>query len=375
MTEALCSITIDFEAIRKNYNLLTVHKKTIMPVVKSDAYGHGVFEVSSALQEEGAKYFAVGTVREAVLLRKSGITGTIVPLLGCMKKEEYELSAVYKICTVVHNVETLDLSLDYDLDIAIKIDTGMGRLGFRAKDMEWVAQKFKGKKARPVMLLSHFSSAYSDDDSEYTEIQASRMKRAVDILKDTYPDILTSFGNSATILAFPEIAGDIVRPGILLYGGNPFYATKQESLGTAFHPAMSLSAPVLSVQKLNKGDRVSYGTSFTAKRDSVVAWIGMGYADGYRINTKANDEFGHGGAQVVIHNTRCPIIGRVTMQMTAIDVTDLVKKHEVTTGQNAYLLNGCENGIRLEELAFWWDTIPYEVTTMLGKNLYRFQDN
>ena len=374
MTEALCSIAIDFEAIRKNYHLLTAHKSTLMPVVKSDAYGHGFIEVSEVLQEEGVNYFAVGTVTEGILLRRAGISGTIVPLLGCTKAEEYELCSRHKITTVVHNKESLEASLAHNMDIAIKVDTGMGRLGFRPKDMEWVAKELQGKKTKPSIMLSHFSSSDSIEDDDYTQTQSVRMNVATNILKNTYPDMLTSLGNSATILAFPELSGDIPRPGILIYGGNPFYNTKREYLAADFEPVMSLTAPVLSVHKLSEGDSLSYGKSFTAKRDSVIAWVAMGYADGYRRNSATNDENGRGGTQIVIHNMRCPVIGRITMQMTAVDVTDLIKKHEVKAGDTACLLNGCENGIKLDELALWWGTIPYEVTTSLGKNLYHFRE-
>lgn len=377
MTEALCTIVIDYDAIRHNYQLLSSYSTPIMPVIKSDAYGHGFIEIADVLKEEGARYLAVGTVTEAVLLRKSGIAPdqiTIVPLLGCTKEKEYELCARYHITNLIHSKESLDAACAFKNAIAIKLDSGMGRMGFRAKDMEWLVGYLKDKNISPSLLISHFSSSDSIELNDYTYQQAERMAKATNILKNHYPNLHTSFGNSATILAFPELVGDIARPGITLYGGNPFYNTAREHLFQNLKPVMSLSTPILTVHSLKTGDSLSYGKSFTAMRNSMIAWIAMGYADGYRRNSAINDVNGKGGTQVVIHDTRCPVIGRINMQMTAVDITDLIKTHEVKAGDIAYILNGCKNGVKIDELAQWWDTTPYEVTTSLGKNLYYFHE-
>lgn len=368
MSESLCSVTIDVNAIKENYRLLATQNKMLMPVVKANAYGHGIVKTSKILQEEGAHHFAVGTVAEAILLRESGIHGMLTPLLGCTKKEDYELSSHHQITTVAHNNQSLEASLAYKTNTVIKLDTGMGRLGFQVSDMEWLIKEFQKTGHKPAMLLSHFSSSDASAN-EYSNVQAGQMRVAEDILKNTYPDLLSSFGNSATMLAFPEFCGDIPRPGIVLYGGNPFDTTHREDLATQFKPAMHITAPILSVHKLNKGCSISYGRSFTAKRDSMIAWVAMGYADGYRRSSASNDLNGKGGTQIVIHETRCPLIGRINMQMIAVDITDLIEIHDVKIEDTAYILNGCKNGITLEEIAVWWDTISNEVLTTLGKNL------
>ncbi len=370
MTESLCCVNINLKALEHNYQFLSAQKKTLLPVIKNDAYGHGILEIGAHLQKLGVQNLAVGTVNEAIMLRNISIEARLIPLLGYTNLKEYELSKKHSLITVVHDEKSLNLALDYDLDIAVKIDTGMGRLGFRPENFTNLIKKLLQKQNKPKILISHFSSSDCPNSDEFTYYQAAQMQEAENIFKNSFPDLLTSYGNSATILAFPELSGDLPRPGIVLYGGNPFYQNSRQDLANSLQAVMTVTAPILSVHKLAKGESLSYGRSFTAKRNSIVAWLGIGYADGYRRATMANDEYGKGGIQVTIHEKRCPVIGHINMQMTAVDITDLLEEKNVEVGDTAYILNGCKNGIYIDEIAKWWNTIPHEVTSVLGKNLY-----
>lgn len=368
MTNTLCKVNINLDALRYNYRTLCTHNKDILAVIKSDAYGHGFVNVASALQEEGGKYFAVGTVEEALQLRQANITGMIVPLLGCLSENEYALCEEYTICPVIHHHEGLHAARKYNISVAIKVDTGMGRLGFNIEEMENVLKSFQGHAAKPHFIFSHLPVAEDPNKDVFTKNQAKQLQDLVSLAKNHYPDILSSISNSAAILAIPELFGDLVRPGLALYGGNPFYQTSREAQGAIYRPVMDVSVRILSVHTLKKGQSLSYGHSFTAKRDSMVAWLGIGYADGYRRLTVSPHESEKNSVYVCIHGVRCPVIGRITMQMTAVDITDIFDHSPIYAGETAHILNGCTNGIRMEELATWWNTIPHDVICTLGKN-------
>ncbi len=370
MTESLCCVKINLKALEENYNFLLKQNKNLLPVIKNDAYGHGILEIGLHLQKLGANSLAVGTVNEGIMLRSSNFDGQILTLLGYTRDKEYELAKRHNLTTVVHDNKSLEASLEYKLNMAIKVDTGMGRLGFRAEHFNKIIKKIKQNNVLPTLLISHFSSSDCPNNDDYTLEQAKLMEEAENIFKNSFPSILTSFGNSATILAFPNLSGDLPRPGIVLYGGNPFYNNPRHKLAEGLQAVMTVTAPILSVHQIAKGECLSYGRSFVAKRNSVVAWVAIGYADGYRRAAMSNDKDGKGGIQVTIHERRCPVIGHINMQMTAVDITDLIKEQNVCVGDVAYILNGCNNGILIDELAMWWNTIPHEVTTTLGKNLY-----
>ena len=159
----------------------------------------------------------------------------------------------------------------------------------------------------------------------------------------------------------PEHAGNIARPGIILYGGNPLRGTSLEKECAAFKPVMSAYAPILSVHALEEGGTLGYGRLFRAGRPSVVAWAGIGYADCFRRNHVPGAR-----PMMAVKGRRCPIIGRVAMQMTALDVTDLVAEGvDVRAGDKAEIFG---REIDVHEVAEWWGTIPYEVMCLMGKN-------
>ncbi len=369
MTGHLCNVEINEEVLIANYSLLCKKNKAIMPIIKNNAYGHGLISVAKALQKAGCERIGVGPLNEAIALREAGIKGMLVPLLSCLTQKDFEDAIAHDLYIILHNFETLELAIKNKAPkIIIKMNTGMNRLGFLKEDLPKVIEQLKAHSLNPYMIMSHYSSSDVVSEEEYTRMQSQSLQESAELMKQAFPDCISSLGNSAGTLAYADISGDLLRPGIILYGGNPFYGSEKEALGAEFKDAMTVSAPILSVHKLDKGESMSYGRSYVAQKDMMVAWVGIGYADGYKRVPKANDADGKGGIQVLLHGKRCPVLGRVNMQMTAIDVTDLMKEKEVRVGDKAILLGGTtENRISADELARWWGTIPHEVFTTFGK--------
>ncbi|THB66094.1 MAG: alanine racemase, partial [Desulfovibrio sp.] len=248
--------------------------------------------------------------------------------------------------------------------VAIKFDTGMGRLGFGVDDAAKVVETLAGLSGvEPVLVASHLATADDPAEREYVLDQAARFDQAASVLRQAYPGLAGSLANSAGLLGYPELRHEGQRPGIAMYGANPFYGTSLERLGRDLQPAMDVTAPILQVHGLAQGESVSYGRIFAASRDMRVAVVAAGYADAYSRHLSSTDGL---GAQMLVKGERAPVIGRVCMQMTAIDVTHIPG---VEPGERAFLLGGeGDNAVRPEELAQWWGTIPYEVFCLLGQN-------
>lgn len=359
----LLTVHIDLTSIRRNYRLLAAHGPRLMPVIKADAYGHGLEAVAGTLIAAGADTLCVGTVTEAARLRRMPFDGGIVALLGPLTDGDYALAREHELVCVVGRMEQLTRLHEAaaggsPLRIALKFDTGMSRLGFQPGDVQTVAQalgKYSG--VRLEMLFSHLATA-DEEDHGYLRDQAERFATIAVDLRTAGHTFRACLANSAAILAHPDVHYDLQRPGIALYGANPLVGTPVEALGRELVPAMSVSAPVLEVHDLSRGGCVSYGCTFTAGRDMRVAIVAAGYADGYSRGLSNT-------GQMCIGGQRAPILGRVCMQLTAVDVSGL----EVRPGDTAWLLGGGDEGrITPEELAGWWGTIPYEVFCVLGLN-------
>lgn len=366
MKNAFCRIQIDFDALLYNYRQIKNIHSELMPVIKADAYAHGAVKIAQFFENQDVKYFATGTIHEALDLRKHGITKEIIPLLGALTDEEYKQGEEQNIVSLAHNNESLEKALAYSNKIAIKINSGMGRLGFLPKEIDSVIAELKKHNKKASYALTHYASADIISDHGYMQVQAERLAPAVTALKDAFPDMKTSFANSAALIAYPEYIGDIARIGRIFYGGNPLYGTEKENLVPHLKPALSLTAPILSINHMKRGDSLSYMQSFTAEKDTVVAWIGIGYANGYRRSNRVYSEDRNFVPHVNLMGHLCPTLGYITMQMTAIDITDIYDGNNIHIGNHVYVLGGEENPITPEMIATWWNTIPHEVLTSLG---------
>lgn len=246
------------------------------------------------------------------------------------------------------------------MTVAIKFDTGMSRLGFRVDEAAELADYLRTlKEVRPVLVMSHLAASDTPALDDFTHEQARRFHEATESMKAVFPGLKTSLTNSPGLLCWPSYVGDLARPGVTLYGGNPLHGTDRAKLGMGLLPVMEMAAPVLSVHPVVKGATVSYGCLYTAPKDIRAAVVGAGYADGYPRSLSMR-------GSVLIRGQRAPILGRVCMQMCIVDVTDIPG---VEPGDTAYLLGGSGPlAIRPEELAEWWGTISYEVFCALGRN-------
>ena len=340
--------------------------KSLMPVIKADAYGHGVLPASEVLSELGIDWAAIGTLEEGRQVRDHGYPGNIVSLLSfTLSEKDVELAIEKNIIPLVHNwegLEAVDAVMrsrhdDSILSIAIKTNTGMGRLGFQPEEIEKAAAFISScDRLRPVLLISHLAVADEPEHDDYTVRQADLFAEAADTMRLFFPGLHCSLGNTAGLVSHTERCGDICRPGLAIYGYNPQYGTSRESDCEGLLPVMSVSVPLICVRRLRKGESLGYGLSYTAESDG---WAAIGYADGYRRNPSPE-------ASMCVNGIRVPVIGRVAMQTTCLDLTDL--PFTPAPGDTVYGLGGPGHAVSAQELAEWWGTIPYEVTCLLGKN-------
>ncbi|MBQ9536481.1 MAG: alanine racemase [Desulfovibrionaceae bacterium] len=354
---------IDLACLARNFAKMGDPKR-VMPVIKSDAYGHGLMPVAHTLDKNGCTHFAVGTVSEGRALREAGFSQDIVVLLGALNRSEW--AEAYKLHLLVPVVDFKDLEFvgelatgDQKLPIALALNTGMGRLGFNLNDLAELQARLKSlPRLDPVLALSHYACCDMPEEQHYTKEQAQSFSQMTEVLKSTYPKLRCSLNNSAGTIMQKDAAFDLDRPGITLYGGNPFVGTTWEHLGCHFEWVMSVSAPILQVRKLQKGESVSYGRIFKADHPMTIAILGIGYATGYA-RALSNRAF------VVIHGEKCRQIGRVCMGMIMVDVSNL--SNNIVAGEDAWILGGpTAIKITADDLAHTLGTISYEVLCLFG---------
>ncbi len=358
------TVRVDLDAVEHNYRHLRVRGTTIVPVVKADAYGHGLVAVARRLGRSGADHLAVGTLTEAAALRRAGFAGRVTALLGPTSRLDYERVYALGVVPVVHRLDQLfelgahARSGDCRQDIVVKLDTGMNRLGLESEMLGAAVEVLRSSRGlRLVGVYSHLATA---DAPSHVSIQR-QAERFTAVCRELHALGFTfeaSLANSAALLARPDLHFDLQRPGIALYGVNPLRGTPWEERGAGLRPAMTVVAPVIAVHPLRTGEGIGYGLSFVARRDMTIAIVGVGYADGYSRSLSNR-------AQMVIRGSRVDVVGRVSMQMTAVDVSAVPS---VAAGDEACVLGGGPGGVSAEELADCWGTIPYEVLCLLGRN-------
>ena len=341
---------IDIQALRHNYQLaqsLARESKTI-PMVKANAYGHGAVKVSQALADI-APAFGVACIEEALELRDAGIKQPILLLEGAFDAAELKLAATKGFWVMVENHQQKEAIINADLALPLTVwlgvDTGMHRLGFQPEDIAEVYKTLNSSRniSQPIVFTSHFACA-DDLNNKATLKQIDAFKACAPVTA------LQSLANSAAILAWPKAQREWQRPGYMLYGNSPF-AVPQEN-ADQLKPVMSFESAVISLRTIAAGESVGYTANWTAERDSTIATITVGYGDGYPRNAT-------NGTPVLINGVRCPLVGRVSMDMITVDVTDL---REVAIGNKA-LLWGPE--LPVNEVASHCDTIGYELLTRM----------
>ena len=355
---------IDLAAIREN--MVQIRSAThpsakVMAVVKADGYGHGSVEVSRAALAGGADMLAVASVAEGTVLREKGIRAPIL-VLGAVLADDVaegvENDIIQTVCTpeMVRLCEEAAAKTGKQTKVHLKIDTGMGRIGVRSREeRDAVLQEIINS---PHVLLdgafTHLSDADDGEDGmAYTEGQ---FQKFLELTKDLPQHVIRHCANSAAIHRRPDMALDMVRAGISLYGYPPVES------GLELKPCMRWTAKVSYVKELPAGEYISYGRTFRTDRPTRVATVTCGYADGYHRSAS-------GKAEVLIHGRRVPVLGRICMDQMMADVSEL----DNVQPEDEVILMG-ESGnerITAEDLAAWSGTISYEILLSVGSRVER----
>jgi alanine racemase len=301
---------IDSQALIHNFKRVKAYssRSKVMSVLKANAYGHGLIEVARALNQSDG--FSVLTLTEAIELREFGFNQQILMLEGFFEGYEVSIAAQLNIGVTLHNQEQLNLILDEKpkkpIDIHLKVNTGMNRLGFLPEEVPGIlkainASPFIGK----IILMTHFANAdeavgIASQMKEFSSIKSEQLERSV--------------ANSAALIRYPESRLDWVRPGIMLYGASPFEDTSVKELDLA--PVMTLKSKIIAIQSIKKGESVGYGSSFYAEDSMKIGIVACGYADGYPRHAET-------GTPIMVNNIMTSTIGRVSMDMLYVDMTHL----------------------------------------------------
>ncbi len=349
---------IHLPSLRANARVLRGANNTpLIAVIKADAYGHGAIEAARVLQGE-AFHFAVASLDEGCVLREAGITEPILILSTILPSEaayavEHNLTVTLSRLEVARALNKAAIACQKIATAHWKIDTGMGRVGVWHETAAAMWQKIQEYRAIEVKgIYTHFASA-DEPDEAYTLQQIAAFEQALAECGIPIAKYLVHAANSPATLRFPQAHYRAIRCGLALYGASPF---DDRQYGQQLAPAMSLQARITDVRHIAKDRTVSYGGTWKAQRDSILALVPLGYADGYPRSLSNRGE-------VLIRGTRCQIAGRVTMDQILVDVTEIspnIQPGEIVT---AWGLDQNNIHLPVEEVAAKADTIAYEMLT------------
>ncbi len=362
---------VDLDALAANYQMVrsrVAPDVSVMTVVKANAYGHGAVECARRLAREGADWFGVAMPEEGINLRRAGIKQPVL-CLGGFWDGQAEACIKYDLVPVVYHLD-MAASLDRAAraagvvrDVHVKIDTGMGRLGVRCDAArEFAARLADLKHIRVDGVMTHFAAADEPDKNQFTEEQIKHFGEAFEMFRACgHRPTLTDLANSAGIVAHPGGWGNLVRPGGVLYGLWRDILPPLDDL-PAFRPVMSLHTRITLLKRVPQGETLGYGRTFRAERETLVATLPIGYHDGY-LRALSNR------GRVIVRGTVAPIVGRVSMDLTLADVTDVPG---VVVGERVTLF-GEQGGraISVEDVAQTACTLSYEVTCGISDRVPR----
>ena len=346
----------------------TTASARIMSVIKADGYGHGLLRVAEALAATDG--FALLDIQDAVCLREAGFRQTILLLEGFFAAEDLALVAEFNLTSVIHSAWQIAM-LDAcpgrgKLDVWLKVNTGMNRLGFVPQQVAQAMEQLRRHRAvRDITLMTHFANAD----------EARGIAAPLALFNDVAAayNVARSLANSAALLRYPETHGDWVRAGIMLYGSSPFADVSAQQLG--LKPAMTLSSRIIATQELRAGDEVGYGALFRADRSMRIGIVACGYADGYprqsgRVEPEAPGTHrptpggcAHNGTPILVDGQRARTVGRVSMDMLYVDLSDLP---QAEVGSRVVLWG---EGMPIDAVARAAGTVGYELMCALTKRV------
>jgi alanine racemase len=355
-------LTVDLDAIVANWRKL---EKTAVPaecagVIKADAYGCGAEPVARALAGAGCKTFFVATLDEARIVRGALPSAAIYVLNGFFQNtgDAYARIDVRPVIGDLNELAEWDVFCrrsGWTGGAAIHIDTGMNRLGLTLTEAQGIVPRINAGDHGITLVMSHLACAET-----LNHPLNGRQLATFREIASLYSGVPASLSNSSGVYLGAPFQFDVVRPGAALYGINP-----TPEADNPMQPVVELKARIVQTRNVERGEGVGYGGTWTARRPTRLAIVSAGYADGYFRAASSND--GTRGAEVVVAGKRCPIAGRVSMDLIAIDVTDL-PNNAARRGHMATLLG---EGITVDELAHHFGTIGYEVLTSLGRRYAR----
>ncbi|RUM92944.1 MAG: alanine racemase [Thiothrix sp.] len=343
-------VHIDLKALRNNLSIARqlAGKTKLMAVIKADAYGHGMFEVAQALTDADA--FAVASIGEGVQLRSSGITQPILVLQGAHHPPQLKQAVASELMLCIHQsgqIEDLQKYQGRWPKVWLKLDTGMGRLGFSPADLDTLLNTL-GENCESIMM--HFANADVPDDAR-NAAQLLAFHPAMGRSGYTL-----SAANSAALMLMPNARLDWVRPGIMLYGVSPFVST--QTFVAKLQPVMTLTAPLIAINNHQRGDQIGYAGSYTCPKPMPVGVVAIGYGDGYPRHAAT-------GTPMLVNGIECPLIGRVSMDMLTVDLRNC---SDVELGAEITLWG---KGLAVERVAEKAGTIGYELLCSVGAHCGR----
>jgi alanine racemase len=359
------TIEIDLAALRHNFAQvrdLVGSSTSILAVVKSDAYGHGMVGVARELENQGVEHFGVSTCREAVTLRKQGIKTPILILLGVDESDfsdviHYDLTPTLFRIDISRALSLAALAGGTQVPVHLKIDTGMGRLGVPHSEVREFFETIKPLEGlRLEGLLSHFASA-DEHDKTFSKLQLERFGLALDLARSMGLTFrYAHMANSAGVIDLADSYLQLVRPGLMLYGAAP---SQELHRPVSLRPVMTLKTQILQLKEVGVGSPIGYGSTHVTAKPSLIATLPVGYDDGYNRLLSNRGE-------VLVRGSRAPVVGRVSMCLITIDVTHIpgvqVDDEVVLLGRQQ------DQEISADEIAAKIDTISYEVFCSLGKH-------
>jgi len=355
-------LTVDLDAIIANWRKL---EKTAVPaecagVVKADAYGCGAEPVAKALAAAGCKTFFVATLDEAAVVRAVLPDATIYALNGFFQNtgDAYAKVNCKPVIGDLHELAEWDVFCrrsGWRGGAAIHIDTGMNRLGLTVAEAQGIIPRINAGDHGITLVMSHLvSGELVNNPTNARQLAAFRE------IASLFSNVPASLSSSSGIYLGAQFQFDMVRPGAALYGVNP-----TPEADNPMQPVVDLKARIVQIRNVERGETVGYGGTWTARRPTRLAIVAAGYGDGYFRAASAND--GTRGAEVVVAGKRCPVAGRISMDLMAVDITDLPQN----TARRGHMVTLIGEGITVDELAHHFGTIGYEVLTSLGRRYAR----
>lgn len=354
--------TIDLSAITHNLALIReiLPNKKIVAMIKSNGYGHGLVPIAKTMKSIDA--LGVATIDEALQLRRENILNDIIVMRGFSTSDELSvfLNDPHLIaCVHGHHqlavLENTSFKESDSLRIWLKVDTGMHRLGFAHAEFQSVYARLNAFSLieKNFVVCTHLADA-DNVDTTFTKEQLNRFEKTTANIPNE-----KSILNSAGIMAYPEFAHDWIRPGLMMYGISPFQMhDPHNAVMTSFIPAMTLTSKLIAIKKVNAGTKIGYSCTYTAQRDMLIGIVGMGYGDSYPRQAK-------NGTPVLIRGERCPIVGRVSMDMITVDVSHVSN----VAVDDTVILWGRD--LLVSEVAQCVDTVSHELLCHLTGRVQR----